>query len=215
MKKLIFLVLIFAASIVQAGNGGLYLGAGVGSTEISSAITQAELDPVFETTIDIDSNESGSQFFVGWRFANNWSIEVGSVDLGNGYSDNLYFVEEGAGPPIGLDLDVDGTYYNAQYHFQASETTSIDITIGAIDADLEFSAISCCGVLGAGEVLNTAEESESGLMAGIGATLDLSDQLALRANLNYYDVNFSSEEAEVNKFIDSPYRIGVDLIWDF
>ena len=66
----------------------------------------------------------------------------------------------------------------------------------------------CCGVFGSGTVLATIDEDDSGYMVGIGLTADISDAINLRVNTIYYDVDFDNT-------IESPLRIGIDVIWDF
>ena len=51
-------------------------------------------------------------------------------------------------------------------------------------------------------------EDEYAPMVGIGMTVDMTEQWALRINWNYYDL-------DLDNTIETPWRIGLDLIWDF
>jgi len=192
----------FAALNAQAGENSIYTGAGIGLTDI-----KLELDVGPDASHNINDETFGGQIFVGFNFRDMVSFEGGYIYFGENDSDNVRFYEDPpVGPPFNLELEVDGYYLNAQYHLQATEDTSVDFMLGAIRGEADATNSLCCGFIGLEPL--TISEDETGFMAGVGLTVDMTQSLSLRVNANYYDLDFDDT-------IDAPIRVGVDLVWKF
>ncbi len=204
MRGLILTTLALASLNAQAGDSPFYIGAGIGLTDLS-----LKLDVGPNGSHDINDELLSGQLFAGYHIADRWSVELGYTDFGENDADNQLFLESPLlGPPFNLEIEASGYYLNGQYHYPASEDTSIDLTLGYFDGEATARNSLCCGVFGSGTVIGEISEDDSGFMAGIGLTVDMTEQLDLRVNATYYSVDF-------DKVIEEPWRVGVDLIWDF
>jgi opacity protein-like surface antigen len=196
-------MMLAATATAQAGDGGFYVGAGGGITDLSF-----DLD-IPNAKHDIDDITFGGQLFLGYRVLENVSLELGYTYLGENDADNQLFVQNPLlGPPFNLEIEAEGYYFNGQYHIQAGKTTTIDLLLGYFDGEATARNSLCCGVFGEGTVIGQIDEDDSGYMAGIGLTANLSETIDLRVNTIYYDVDFDNT-------IESPLRFGIDVIWDF
>jgi opacity protein-like surface antigen len=204
MRSWIIFFLALTSVTAQASKNGFYTGAGVGVTNLKVTFN---IGP--NVAHDIDDEILGAQFFVGYHISNHWSVEGGYTYFGENDADNLSFLESPLlGPPFNLEVEIDGYYLNGQYHFRPSDDTSIDLMLGVIRGDATAKNTLCCGVLGSGTAIGQVSEDEYAPMVGVGLTVDMTEQWALRINWNYYDL-------DLDNTIEAPWRIGLDLIWDF
>jgi opacity protein-like surface antigen len=180
MRSWIIFFLALTSVTAQASKNGFYTGAGVGVTNLKVTFN---IGP--NVAHDIDDEILGAQFFVGYHISNHWSVEGGYTYFGENDADNLSFLESPLlGPPFNLEVEIDGYYLNGQYHFRPSDNTSIDLMLGVIRADATAKNTLCCGVLGSGTAIDQVSEDEYAPMAGVGLTVDMTEQWALRINWN-------------------------------
>ena len=126
-----------------------------------------------------------------------WAVEVGFTDLGT--------VRHREGFPINLkgELKTRLGYVNGQYHMPIGDTASLDLSLGRGFSRAEFMARF--------------------RDPGFGCIGCVTDSLYLRPALTVYDFEFDDVDSVDGfgasqgdeEFLESQWRFGVDLIYDF
>ncbi|MCP4000963.1 MAG: porin family protein [Gammaproteobacteria bacterium] len=195
----ILLVVLSLCATTSFADTPWYLGAGVGVTKLSQDQNLANVDHSYS------DNSNGFQVFAGYEIDSRWGVEGGYIDFGDTESSGTRTL---AGPPFSqpdkIKFKADGWYINGQYHLPISNYGSLDFLGGWILGDGKTtnwnpSAI-CCSV--------SDNNSESGLMLGLAFTIKLTNTVYVRGTGTYYGLDYDNN-------IDNPYRLGLDLIYDF
>ena len=187
-RILLLLLITLPANTSWAADSRWYLGGGIGITNFSLDSSISGAAP------DIDSKESGLQLFAGAKIGSHWAIETGFVYFGEAQGfDNAQNAE--------LNYSAYGLYANGQYHIPLGKKASLDLMGGWLlgKAEAEKKATDNPG---------KAKFDDNGGMVGLGFTWLSTDTVYLRGTANYYLVDF-------DKGIKEPWRLGVDVIWDF
>lgn len=169
-------VLLFANSAAadQNSDSGLYVSGSVGQNRIQSGL------PEESTTV--------LKAAVGWQFSPHLGIELSYDDLG-----------EFPGPaPAYTDFDLTGVTAAVTGHLPISENIALFATAGQIwwSADSSFFFFSrSTGMNSTGKL----SFSESDALMGLGASYELSEQLELELEYNYYQFDFPDSSQFNNK----------------
>jgi hypothetical protein len=195
MRGIILVVLsLFAAT--SFADTPWYVGGGLGLTKISQDKPRPNT-----TGLDFDDNDGGIQLFAGYELDSRWAVEAGYIDFGDADDKGTIIF-----PPIptALKFEADGWYLNAQYRIPVGNVGSFDLLGGWILGDSKTSAWNP-------DIPNSsisATHTDSGMMIGVGFTMKTTDTLYLRGTATYYNLDYDG-------VIDKPYRLGLDLIYDF
>jgi hypothetical protein len=205
---LVFLSLLATNALADTP---FYVGGGYGWAKLSQDVSLAG-----DTNFD---DESGSYtLFAGFEYNDRIAFEGGYIDFGDvddSASDSRIAVPLFC-PPIcdtittntKTKFEADGWYVNVQYHFPVGNSGSFDVMGGYIygDSKTTISSTDPDTIL---DIKNDNPDSDDqGMMFGLAYTYQLTPALYLRGAGNYYKLDFDN-------VIDDPYRLSLDLIWDF
>ena len=199
MRGFILVVLLLGAATVNAETP-FYVGGGLG---ILSYDDGADID-----TRDLSGESFGYQIFTGWEITPRWAVEVGYSDLGS--------IEDAVDFPLFLKTTVDTyvVYANVQYHIPLGDSASLDLSPGygwgEAEATKEPWAADGTPVIGATEKVT---DNDSGFILNVGLTMKVTDAIYVRPVFSYYGFNWDDNTGE--EVVDKPWRLGVDVIWDF
>ena len=200
MRAVILLCLSLGATQVLADTP-FYAGVGGGITTI-----RQDVAPNFSTP-NINERSTGYQLFGGWEINSRWALELGYIDFGE-VEDTTMFTPPNFPPNVmitdTLQFEAWGYYLNAQYHIPVGDFGSFDLTGGWFIGDSETRQFDPNSI---GPV-NKIDHNDSGLMVGAAFTLKATDQIYVRAKLDYFNIDYDN-------VIENPYRAGIDVIWDF
>ena len=197
MRGLLLILMSLGATGAIAENAW-YAGAGAGMTNLR---TGSNLDA---DVGDIDTWKAGFQLFGGYKLGEQWALEFGYLDFGEGSETTAGDPGNPAVPNNIREYSATGIYLNGQYHIPIASRVSLDLDAG--------------WVFGEAEDYKTIENSfdggqkdsydDNGAMVGLAFTWRTTESLYLRGSANYFLIDF-------DKTIKNPWRIGVDVIWDF
>ena len=196
MRGIILVVLsLFAAN--SFADTPWYVGGGLGLTKISQ-------DGVRPNTVnlDFDDNSGGIQLFAGYELDSRWAVEGGYIDFGD--ADDNGTIVNPFPIPNNLKFEADGWYLNAQYHIPVGDVGSFDLLGGWILGNSDTTSTNP-NIPGSAI---TEDHNDSGMMIGVGFTMKTTDTIYVRGTATYYNLDYDG-------VIDKPYRLGLDLIWDF
>jgi len=196
--RVLILILLASWATVGMAKEPWYVGAGVGA---STYRLGSALDLPGE--IDIDGWETGYTLFGGYQLDDEWAIEFGYIDFGSvdDFDPNAQIIG------VGYEFETSGIYINAQYHIPLNDSVSMDLAGGWL-----FSEASAYGLFDAGNGAigrdRINDYDDNGLNLGLAFTWFASRSIYARANVNYYLIDYDNT-------IKEPWRLGVDVIWDF
>jgi hypothetical protein len=192
----IILVLLSLYAATSYADTPWYVGGGVGLTKLSQ-----DLDIPNSTGIYFDDNGNSIQLFVGFEIDSRWAVEGGYIDFGDSKDTGSIIF-----PPIPstLKFEADGWYVNAQYHIPVGEVGSFDLLGGWILGDSKTSNWNP----NIPDSTNSEDHNDSGMMIGVAFTMKTTDTIYVRGTATYYNLDYDG-------VIDKPYRLGLDLIYDF
>jgi hypothetical protein len=185
---LLLLLLALPASKAWSADSRWYLGGGIGITNFSLDSSISAIAP------DLDSQESGLQLFAGGKVGSHWALETGFIYFGEAQGFDTAQNTE-------LSYSAYGVYANGQYHIPLSKKASLDLVGGWLFGQAEAEKKST-------DNPGKAKFDDNGGMLGLGFTWLSTDTVYLRGTANYFLVDF-------DKGIKEPWRLGVDVIWDF
>ena len=213
MRKLILLTML-AAGNTLADNSPFYVGVGFGMTNLDESTSFDALPQPEQPVFLIDDEVPGWQAFVGFDLLDRWAVEVGYTDLGSNDSDNVAFDGINNFIPLNVEIEAEGYYIDGIYRYPASTDTTVDLTLGYFFGRLTTERSSCCGFAPLPpDPSNKLSFRDDGVKLGVGVTVDMTATLDLRVNATYYDVTF--EDPILGDINEEPWRVGLDLIWDF
>ena len=196
MRGIILVVLsLFAAT--SFADTPWYVGGGLGLTNISQDKPRPNT-----TGLDFDDDDGGIQLFAGYELDSRWAVEGGYIDFGD--ADDTGEWVNPFPVPQSLKFEADGWYLNTQYRIPVGNAGSFDLLGGWIFGDSKTSAWNP-NIPGS---TISEDHTDSGMMIGVGFTMKATDTLYVRGTATYYNLDYDG-------VIDKPYRLGLDLIWDF
>jgi hypothetical protein len=195
----IILVLLSLYAATSYADTPWYVGGGVGLTKLSQDNYPTLLDGSPANTMDFDDNGNSIQLFAGFEIDSRWAVEGGYIDFGDAKDSGVSNLPIPVTIPTNIKFEADGWYVNAQYHIPVGEVGSFDLLGGWILGDSKTKS----SILGTSETHN-----DSGMMIGVAFTMKTTDTIYLRGTATYYNLDYDG-------VIDKPYRLGLDLIYDF
>ena len=192
MRGIIFVLLSLCAATSYADTPW-YVGGGLGLTNISQDSERPNTN-----NLDFDETGNGIQLFVGYELDSRWAVEAGYIDFGDASDDGTLI--NPAPLPTAIEFEADTWYLSAQYHIPVGDVGSFDVLGGwALGDSKTWNPL----VAGASD-----SHSDSGLMLGVAFTMKATDTVYLRGTATYYNLDYDG-------VLDNPYRLGLDLIYDF
>lgn len=176
---------LHTAGADQQLDSGIYLSGGIGQNRIQSGL------PEENTTL--------LRAAVGWQINPIIGVELSYNDFG-----------EFPGPtPVFADFDLNGVAAAVTGTYPLSTTTAVFAKVG----QLWWSADSSFFFFGRNSGVNqsgTLSFSESDMLLGVGASYELSDQLELELEYNYYKLDFS----DYSYFDNTNSAVLLSLKWE-
>jgi len=234
MKKtvqlLVALIVAISANSAMAEAGKWYIGAGAGLSTYKDWVSQDDITAFkndfgaslgivnFNGSQSSDSEDSTSGFklFGGYRFNENFAIELSYVDMGevdaNSSSSGTFY--DAANNPVNGDLyataraSVDAFTLDASLSYPIVSFAELFVKGGiyGADTDLELSAGSS---FSAQDFNDSITDSSTGLHLGVGINFKLIDAFGLRAEWERLDnVKANNGESDVD-------LISASLIYNF
>lgn len=196
-----FVVLFLAAPTSWAQSW--YAGIGAGSSELDLSSIESELKSIIdfdETTmipgvvseVSLDDSDSALKLILGRQFNENFAIEFGYADLGEGSTRVAVIAEEDI-PSLGVlagenivlteDDSIDGFYFSAVGGIPLSELISIRGRLGAYaySLDYDYAQTDTTGLVGS----YTESDSESDVVVLYGVSLDFNFDSGFGVSLFY------------------------------
>jgi hypothetical protein len=205
MRGLIILTLLSLTAVNAHADTPFYVGFGIGKSKL-----QQQLNTQYDNHNFSDEGDS-YQLFAGWEINQSWALELGYVDLGKATSVTTIPTPPPPAPPIPprqdqLEFAADGWTLTGQYRIPLGQYFSVDLSGGWMLADSRATRWNPDpNVI---NVPTTDSHVDSGAVVGVAVTFKLTDMINLRAAGNYYNIDFDG-------VLENPYRLGLDLIWDF
>jgi OOP family OmpA-OmpF porin len=164
---------------VLAADQGFYLGAGAGGSFVSIDDNAIQITGAATTSTSKSENDFAYKFFAGYQFNRNFAIEGGYINFGKfSITKNT-----NAGSVTG-DIKVDGWVLDAVGILPLTNQFALFGKVGAIAATTKTSATASGNLLIVG---NSNEKDNSvNFTAGFGAQFDLTPNLGLRAEYEFY-----------------------------
>lgn len=165
---------------VAAADGGIYVGAGLGSANLS--------DDFDGLTIDADA--TAFRLFAGWRINDYVAVEGGYQDFGD-FEQTIDF----AGSRATASLSADGFFAGADGALPLSDRFALTGRLGMFfwDGNAEINAVS------------QASPEDSNLYYGVGGRFELTPRLALTGDWSRYEL-----EDTDSRLISVGLRYGFD-----
>jgi hypothetical protein len=209
VMRVLILILTSLLATNALADTPFYVGGGYGLAKLKQ-----DLDPDTVGGTDFDDNSGSYTLFVGFELNNRIAFEGGYIDFGD--VDDKTTTENCStilSSTFCVDptnsktkFEADGWYANAQYHFPMGNSGSLDLMGGLIYGDSKTRTSSTDPSLNLD--IPSDDSDDAGLMFGLGYTHQLTPTLYLRGAGTYYKLDFDN-------VIDDPYRLSLDLIWDF
>jgi hypothetical protein len=207
--RLLIMILASLLATQAMADTPFYVGGGYGYAKLKQ-----DLNVEGGTNFD---DESGSYtLFAGFELTERIAFEGGYIDFGD--SDDKASDTQQLGlicNPIfcptftstfKTKFEADGWYANAQYHFPMGNSGSLDLMGGFILGDSRTT--TTLGYDNPNSVKLSESSRDKGMMFGLGYTHQITHSIYLRGTGSYYKLDFDN-------VIDDPYRLSLDLIWDF
>lgn len=193
--RILLLVLMSLMATTAMARSPWYVGGGVGVTNYQQGSAINDIDPD-AAKFDIDSWANGYQLFGGYQLGEQWAIEAGYINFGetSDFDPNAL-----SGTGADLKFESTGFYVNGQYHVPIGGAFSLDLSGGWMFGEAKAKS----------DLLNQKDDySTSGAMLGLAFTWQATESLYLRLPLNYFTVDYDN-------VIKNPWRVSLDLIWNF
>jgi OOP family OmpA-OmpF porin len=169
MKKVLISCAISLAFITAPASAQWYVGAGVGSSNVTGVDGSAGIAPANLT--GLDGNKTSSKFFGGYQITPNWGVEAQYGNLGS---------RSGSVRLAGASL---GTITSKATQMSLAGTGTLPLASG-------FSLMGKIGltsnknnVTGAG---SSGSDSVSGLLVGLGVSYNLTKEASLRLEIENF-----------------------------
>ena len=158
-----------------------YLGLSAGESQLEDVC-----DDVEGTVIgaDCDDTDTAGKVFGGWKLADWFGLEAAYVDLGTAEID---------APGTSVDLDADGFSLSGVGFLPLSDNFDLFAKAGAYTWDVEASGVA-----------GTLDDDGTDATYGVGARVGLNDNVALRAELERY---------EIDDYDVDVASVGVEFMW--
>ena len=197
MRGLLLILMSLGATGAIAENAW-YAGVGAGMTNLR---TGSNLDA---DVGDIDTWKAGFQLFGGYKLGEQWALEFGYLDFGEGSETTAGDPDNPAVPGNIREYSATGIYLNGQYHIPIASRVSLDLDAGWVFGEAE----DYKNIENSFDSGQTDTYDDSGAMLGLAFTWRTTESLYLRGSANYFLIDFDNT-------IKNPWRIGADVIWDF
>jgi hypothetical protein len=192
---------------------GFYAGVGVGSTEPT---VYGGGDYWYYGDYDSGDSTSSTLVFAGWRFHQNFGVELGYIDAGGmGFDDSLVYVPDLLGTyNTDVDLDVTAGELSLVGAFPFARIWEFYGRIGLAYWDAE-SVQRLVPSFGGPVVHRTREDDGAGFLFGFGGGVTLASRLHLRLEYQFFDIDEDllagddDDGASIDTFLlDAQYRFG-------
>ena len=205
MMRILVLVLMSLMATTAVARSPWYVGGGVGATRYD-----VNVDFPDDVNLDLDSWEGGFQLFGGYQLGPQWAIEAGYIDFGE--TKDFDFDAQVIG--IGSFYESTGIYVNGQYHIPIAKTLSLDLSGGWIFAEADAGEVFPPNTSGNPQ---TDSYDDNGIMLGLAFTWQANEALYIRGVTNYFVLDYGDVDYNTNSSntLKNPWRLGVDLIWNF
>jgi OOP family OmpA-OmpF porin len=200
---------LLAALLVTAGPAGAapvgaYVGAALGSTsmDLSAADTERGLtDAGFPNRSSVDGDsDTGYRLFAGYRF-NGWlGAELSYVHLGKGRIRSTTLTTPAAS--IDTEIKAYGVNLGLAAGYPVTDRVDLYAKLGVFFWDAKASATATNS---AGSADTSSDDSGSDVSYGLGASVRVSDNFALRADWDRYNVG---DNADTDLF-----SVGAELLF--
>jgi len=198
MRTLIVMVASLIATQAMAGDTPWYVGGGLGMTNYTQGST---VDKIPNANIEFDSMETSFQVFGGYLLSERWGVEAGYIDFGE--TDD--FDPNGQIIGTGLRFESSGFYVNAQYQIPFANRFSLDLSGGWLFGSGDATELFPPNTAGTPQ---KDSYNDNGFTLGAAVTWLAMESVYVRGGVNYFGVDYDN-------VIDSPWRLGVDAIWNF
>ena len=160
-----------------------YLGLSAGESQLDDVCDDVE-DTVVGGAVDCDDTDTAGKIFGGWKLTDWLGLEAAYVDLGTAEIDT---------PGSSVDLDADGFSLSAVGFLPLNDNFDLFAKAGAYNWDVEADGIA-----------GGLEDDGTDATYGVGARLGLNDNVALRAELERY---------EVDDYDVDVASVGIEFMW--
>ena len=195
MKKRVFaiasaLCLMPALALAQQG-GNAYLGGGIGRGSASGA----DLPPFTISGVTVSASggtttDTAYKLFGGYQFDQNWGLEVGYNNLGNGYSKTAIATAGGASVPLNVTAKVDNWYVAGTGTLPLGTSGfSLSGKLGLVRNSTNVGNICAFGICAAG---GSASSTRSQALVGVGIKYGFNKNLS--GILEYEDYGKTSKD---------------------
>lgn len=164
------LVLLSSAATTDAAAANFYGGAAVGT----------ELDGRYGDLPGELDTESTAKGFVGWQFADDWSVEAAWHDLGDATVAPI--------ADFGFDTSTDGWSVGLRYVAPVDFAVKPFAKVGYFSFNEEGETISIAGP-------RPYDEDDSGLMVEVGGLWMVNDTFGVRAGYEWFDFEGDADGA--------------------
>ncbi len=130
MRGLLLILMSLCATGAMAENAW-YAGVGAGMSNLRSGSNlNADVG-------DIDTWKAGFQLFGGYKLGEQWAVEFGYLDFGEGSETTPGDIDNPAVPDNQREYSAAGIYVNGQYHIPIGSRVSLDLDGGWLFAEAE------------------------------------------------------------------------------
>ena len=199
MRVMILIMMLLSAKICF-GASPWYAGVGVGATNYQGDSINIDR-PEDNLLLNLDGWETGFNVFGGYQFNESWAVEFGYTDFG----ETSDFDPDGQILGVGLDYESAGIYLNGQYHIALNNSLSLDLVGGWLFGEAKSTLALAPDTDGP---KSSEDFSDNGAMLGLAFTWHATRSFGVRGTANYYLIDYDNT-------IKKPWRLGVDLIWNF
>jgi len=196
--RVMILIMVLLSAKISFAETPWYVGAGVGMTNYQGDKIVSDIN---DASLDIDGWESGFTIFGGYQFNERWAIEGGYTDFGE--TDD--FDPTGQIIGIGVNWESAGIYLNGQYHIPLNNSLSLDLVGGWLFSEAKAKEVFAPGTVGTPQ---SKTYDDNGATLGMALTWQMSRNFGLRGTANYFLIDYDNQ-------IKKPWRLGVDIIWNF
>jgi OmpA-OmpF porin, OOP family len=153
---------------------GFYVGGAIGGS--TTDVDAGSLAAVGFTTRSTDDSDFSWNLSAGYKFTQNWAVELGYVDLGTFGASGTF-----GGAPASVSADVTGWTVSAVGTLPLNDMFSLYGKLGFIRSKSKGSA-SVAGALG------SATSNETDFTVGIGARYNFNRNVSLFVEANHYEL---------------------------
>jgi OOP family OmpA-OmpF porin len=202
-----WVLLILAISLdAHAQSGNLYLGGAIGSSKMSFDGNSLQVQGATASSLSTDDSSTGFKVYGGYRFHRNFAVELGIVDYGE-FTATRTVTAPGPGS-VRSQNTVTGVYGDLVGIIPVGSSVELFAKLGFIASGTHASLSTTGAVSVVGD--SSGSDSETGLHAGLGAEVLVSQHVAIR--LEYEQASNIGDTATTGSgdvralFIGATYR---------